>query len=248
MGYLAASQMTLKNVRSFVFLLAAVTACASPAGAEERVLGLLALPEVFGNGACDRFSPEDVALYATPGRDQPVGAVHVVENWTFHNDGGCAGLLVAVRLNASTGVQPLPTREYAYEEPGALVVDRRGSWFKVRLAEGAAWVQASARDKFYPLEDLLENGLTYLTGDWDGQLRSRPGAHGRPARTAPRAGELSVKVLESLRVKGELWFNVQVMSHSACDAGGEPNVVDSGWVPAYGPSGEPSIWFYSRGC
>jgi hypothetical protein len=240
--------MTLKNVRSFVFLLAAVTACASPAGAQERVLGLLALPAVFGNGACDRFSPEDVTLYATPNLDEPVGAVHVVENWTFHDDGGCAGLVVTVRLSASTGVHPLPTREYAYEEPGALVVDRRGSWFKVRLAEGAAWVQASARDKFYPLEDLLENGLTYLTGDWDGQLRGRPGAAARSARTPSGTGEPSVKVLKSLRVDGELWFDVQVMSHSPCDAAAEPNVVDRGWVPAHAPSGEPSIWFYSRGC
>ena len=42
--------------------------------------------------------------------------------------------------------------EYAYEEPGAVVLERRGKWFRVRLNSGSAWLEASAQDEFYGLE------------------------------------------------------------------------------------------------
>lgn len=47
-------------------LAACLLACASLAQAQERVIGLLALPEAFGHGPCVPFTPADVPLYATP--------------------------------------------------------------------------------------------------------------------------------------------------------------------------------------
>ena len=61
--------------------------------------------------------------------------------------------------------------------------------------------------------------------------------------------EPSVQVVSSQRSDGQLWFQIEVMSHSGCeDIINEPKAIDRGWVPAHSPSGQPSIWFFSRGC
>jgi hypothetical protein len=116
-----------------------------PALAQERVIGLLALPGVFGRGACDRFAPRPVALHDTP-QGRGSGTVLVLEPWTHDSRGGCEGLEVGVRVPGAAAVQQLPTKEYAYEAPGAIVLERRGTWFRVRLASGSAWLESSAPD------------------------------------------------------------------------------------------------------
>jgi hypothetical protein len=227
------------------FLFACLAALATPALAQERVLGLLALPQVFGRGACDRFTPQPVPLRADP-RGAVIGAIVVATPWTFQGDGGCSGLEIAVRMNGTTTASSLPTREYGYEEPGAIVVDARDGWYKVRLATGSAWVPSSGAE-FYSLERLYRDSLTYLSEHWEGRLFEMPANAGRAVRIS-RSDEPIVRVQRSSRIKGSQWFLVEVMSHSLCTGDGEPTVVDRGWVPAHGTSGEPSIWFYSRGC
>jgi hypothetical protein len=230
-----------------VVLLLSSAFLSQPALAQERVIGLLALPEVFGRGACDRFTPRPVDLRATP-QGQVVGTVLVVKPWTHHSNGGCEGLEVGVRAPRAATVQQLPTMEYAYEEPGAVVLERRGKWFRVRLNVGSAWLEASAQDKFYGLEQLFEDGLTYLTEAWSGQVAASPGSVGRPAKFPRLAADQPVRVRRASREKEGLWFFVDIMSHSACEGVGEPTVADQGWVPAYGKADAPTIWFYSRGC
>jgi len=43
---------------------------------------------------------------------------------------------------------------------------------------------------------------------------------------------------------------VEVLSHSLCTAaaGGPPETVAEGWLPAHAGNGEPTVWFASRGC
>ena len=202
---------------------------ASSAGAQDRVLGLLTLPEVFGNGACDRFSPRDVSLHATPG-GAAVGVVHVAKNWTLDVNGGCEGLEVAVRLRGVAEERPLPTKEYEYEAPAAIVLEQRGRWFKLRLATGSAWMLASNQDVFRPLEELYKDALTYLTPDWGRQLSDAPGARSRAARIPPGMKEPSVRIVGSQRSGGRLWFQIEVMSHSGCADLTEPKAIDRGWV------------------
>jgi hypothetical protein len=152
-----------------------------------------------------------------------------------------------VRASRTATVQQLPTMEYAYEEPGAVVLERRGKWFRVRLNVGSAWLAASAQDEFYGLEQLFERGLTYLTEAWSGQVAASPGAAGRPAKLPRLAADQPVRVRRASREKEGLWFLVDIMNHSACE-GDEPTVADQGWVPAYGKADAPTVWFYSRGC
>jgi len=237
----------MRRTLPVVALLLGSALLSQPALAQERVIGLLALPEVFGQGACDRFTPRPVELRATP-QGRVVGTLLVVKPWTHHGNNGCEGLEVGVRASRSATVEPLPTREYGYEEPGAIVLEQRGKWFRVRLNVGSAWLEASAQDKFYSLEQLFEDSLTHLTEAWSGQVAASPGSAGRPAKGTPLAERPAVRVRRASREKEGLWFLVDIMSHSACDGDGEPTVADQGWVPAYGQADAPTIWFFSRGC
>jgi hypothetical protein len=231
---------------SVVALLLSSVLFSRPALAQERIIGLLALPEVFGRGACIPFTPRPVELRATP-RGPVVGTLLVVKPWT-ENNGSCEALDVGVRAPGADTVQPLPTREYSYEEPGAVVLERRGTWFRVGLNVGSAWLEASAQDTFYSLERLFENSLTHLTAAWNGQVSASPGSAGRSAKVPDLAPDQTVRVRRASRGKEGLWFLVDIMSHSECEGDGEPTVADQGWVPAYGKADTPTIWFYSRGC
>src|SRR5262245_44620900 len=134
-----------------VLLITCMGAVALPAFAQERVIGLLALPQIFGRGACDRYTPRPVPVRAEP-RGSVIGSIVVATPWTVETDGGCSGLEVVVRTNVAADVE-LPTREYGYEEPGAIVVDARSGWYKVRLGNGSGWVPATGAE-FYSLERL----------------------------------------------------------------------------------------------
>jgi hypothetical protein len=219
----------------------------SSALAQQRpqVIGLLALPEVFGNGACDPFTPQDVPLYAARESTGIVGAIRVDEPWTASSNGGCEGLRVGVHMTGTTASDPLPTKEYGYEEPGAVVLARRGEWFLIRLGTGSAWLRSTPRDTFHSLEQLLLDGLTYLTESWNGRLAPSAGTPGRPARVEARHSQPAVRIIRSQQLSGEWWFDLEVIT-SPCE---DPDVkaLDRGWVPAYA-MGEPVIWFYSRGC
>jgi hypothetical protein len=129
--------------------------------AQDRVSGLLSLPEVFGNGPCASFTPREIPLYAAPDGQKIVAAIRVDRHWTFPGNGGCGGLIV--RVHHSDGrVSELPTEEYQYEAPAAIVLQQRGRWFRLRLTGGTAWVHASERDEFFALEDLVKGTLTTL--------------------------------------------------------------------------------------
>ena len=222
---------------------------AAESSAQSRVLGLLSLPEVFGRGACDRFKPEAVPLYRDPGDKIASGSIQVEQYWSFAPHGGCEGLEVRVRRDEQQA--ELPTLEYDYEAPAAIVLERRARWFRIRLDGDTAWVHASAVDQFMPLGDLFEEfaGVTVVNAPFTGQLATAPGT---PAgATAPRVVPAqAVRVIEIRTVRDQSWVHVEVMSHSLCDAGraGPPETVATGWLPLHAPSGEPTIWFSSRGC
>ncbi|HXV64986.1 MAG TPA: hypothetical protein VEK15_30100 [Vicinamibacteria bacterium] len=231
----------------------ALLTVSGPALAADPVIGLLSLPEVFGDFPCDEFTPEEITLYRAPDSNETVGWIRVETYWTFHAIGGCEGLKVSVYRPGTGGVAELPTKEYDYEAPAAIVLQEHGRWFQLLVDNGAAWIRASERDEFFPLERLLEDRLTYLTSAWDGRLAPSPGAETREAEREPHADESNgaepnVRVLGFRRVGEELWVDVEVMSHSFCEGAEEPKVTASGWIPAHAASGELTIWFYSRGC
>lgn len=225
-------------------LFSCLMAVVPQAFAQERVLGLLALPQVFGRGACDRYTPRPVPVRAEP-RGPVIGSIVVATPWTFQDDFACSGLEVVARLNGAPDVE-LPTQEYGYEAPGAIVVDAREGWYKVRLGIGSGWVPATGAE-FYSLQSLYGDREAYLTDQWNGRISGTPAGAGRAAPSSS-SREPMVRVRRSSRVKGTLWFFVEILNESSCIAAREPQVVASGWVPAHGATGEPIIWFASRGC
>lgn len=231
-----------------VFGLIALLASATASAAQDRVLGLLSLPEVFGNGPCHQFEPAAIDVRPTPGSASSIGSIQVDQHWSFAPHGGCEGLKVSVHRDGQRA--KLPTLEYANESPAAIVLAEQGGWFKIRLTNGAGWLQASARDLFMPLADLFSQypTLTSLTEVHRGGLLENP-AEGAGSGSAIPARS-PVRVVEFREIGGETWLRVALMSHSICDAesGGPPEVKSVGWVRAHSPSGEPAVWFSSRGC
>jgi hypothetical protein len=109
--------------------------------AQERALGLLSLPEVFGPGPCAPFEPSQVALHAAPNDGSAVAFIRVDQNWSFAPHGGCEGLEVSVHQGVRR--HELPTREYDYEMPGPEVVAT--GWLPLHDSEGEPTVWFSSR-------------------------------------------------------------------------------------------------------
>jgi hypothetical protein len=206
---------------------------------------LLSLPEVFGPRQCAPFEPSPIALHAAPNDGAAMAFIRVDQNWSFAPHGGCEGLEVGVHQGKER--HELPTREYDYEMPGAIVVEHRDGWFKVKLHERSAWLKASPVDHFMPIADLYEEfvGVTAINQSFTGRLSSTPSATMGPImpRVVPAQ---PVRVLE---IRGE-WVRVEVLSNSACTAAndGPPEVVATGWLPLHNRDGDPTVWFSSRGC
>lgn len=213
--------------------------------AQERVIGLLSLPEVFGGRECAPFEPEAIELHANPNDGRAIATIQVDRENSFAPHGGCEGLEVSVHRGAQQ--EELPTREYDYEMPAAIVLDRHDGWFKIRTRQGSAWLKASAADRFMPLSDLFEEftGVTAIAPSYSGRLVKSPGLIDGPImpRVSPNQ---AVRVIE---IRDE-WIHVEVLSNSACTAAndGPPQVISDGWLPLHDQKGEPTVWFSSRGC
>jgi hypothetical protein len=213
--------------------------------AQERTIGLLSLPEVFGPSACAPFEPAPIALHAAPNDGRAIAFIRVDKNWSFAPHGGCEGLEVSVHQGSQH--HDLPTREYDYELPGAIVLEHRDGWFRVKLHERSAWLKASLVDRFMPIADLYEEfvGVTAINQSFAGRLSNTPSTTTGPImpRVVPSQ---PVRVLE---IRGE-WVRVEVLSNSVCTAAnnGPPEVVATGWLPLHDREGEPAVWFSSRGC
>jgi hypothetical protein len=244
------TQMVMLRSNGMFWVAAVILLVQANPRAADRVIGLLRLPEVFGSAPCAPFEPRVVTLHAEPGGAQ-VASIQVDQNWSFAPHGGCEGLQVSVhRGNAR---EELPTREYDYEAPAAIVVEQRGLWFRVCLSgDASAWVEVPFADRFLPLESLYEEfiGVTFIAEGGRGQLSKAPvgtvSDRGGPSVTPGQP----VRVIETRRLAERLWLHVEVFSHSICNAAasGPPDVVAQGWMPAHLPSGEPAVWFASRGC
>jgi hypothetical protein len=224
-------------------------AFAARANAQDRVLGLLQLPEVFSTGPCVPFFPRNVTLYDSPD-GKTIGTIEVDQNWSFAPHGGCEGL--EVRVHQGKGRVELPTREFDYEAPAAIVIDRRSSWFKIRLdGNASAWVRTDAPSRFLSIESLFEEftGLTFIADASIRELRPAPNTSSNSGGVPVKAGQ-PVRVIEISRAGDRLWLHVEVYSHSMCTAAtdGPPETIGRGWLPAHAADGEPVVWFASRGC
>jgi hypothetical protein len=220
--------------------------------ARERVLGLLDLPELVGEG-CGPADPKRANLYDTPSAAKPPVAEIEFFVASREPDGhACSYAALGVRRAGRTSTERLPYDESGYEYPAAIVYERAGRWFRIALMRGSAWVHREGPLGFhqYP-ESLKDDHLTYVKKGWDGRLWRTPGDSTStpvpPAWKPYLDDNATIEVLGVRRTGQDVWIRIRLVTDD-CEGtiDGVPPV--EGWIPAYRPSGETSIWFWSRGC
>ena len=214
----------------------------------ERVIGLLDLPDITGNyqdAAC--ASQAAIQVYEKPSAAAGMtGAIAL----RMHPEYGCT---ILFRRTATSSEQELPSEESDYEIAAAVVYERRGSWFRIAVPQGSAWIERANIDDFLPYPQLLTRKLAYLRDDWDGQLRRTAGVNS-PAEPLPvewRARvsrQIGVEVLGTRRVGNDDWIRVRFDLERCGDERVSALPPVQGWLPAYRSNGTPAAWFHSRGC
>ena len=210
----------------------------------ERLVGLLDLHDVVRGGCGEPVERTTARVFRTPAENGDVGRLY----WQHSTDAVC-GLMFE---NAQGDKEEVPTLESGYEVPAAIVYERRGSWFRIRLPNGSSWIRRTDPEEFLPYPDLLRENLAHMLPGWDGTLRETPNMSGKIRPLTPGWHELlerqpSVEYLGSRRVGKDLWIHVKLLTET-CDEKLEGMTPVTGWVPAYRPNRAPSVWFSSRGC
>jgi hypothetical protein len=214
---------------------------------EQRVIGLLELPSLVGDG-CGRTPLFPMNLYDKPSDTaRSKAALTMAALSELEKD--CPKLVV--RRTTGQPDERLPTEESGYEIPAAIVYERAGSWYRIALQRGSAWMVHPHGADFLSYPDLLHDQLAYIKAGWDRRLWSSPGSGTPtliPVQSQDPEDEIAIDVIAIRRVRQQSWIQVRLTSH--CDGGtpddqGKPI---TGWIPAHRADGRPSAWFYSRGC
>ena len=212
----------------------------------ERVVGLLDLDDIIRGGCGEPIERTTARAFSTPSeKGAGVGTLY----WQHSTDATC-GLMFE---RAAGDKEEVPTLESGYEVPAAIVFERRGQWFRIRLANGSTWIRRTDPTEFLPYPDLLREKLAHTLQDWNGILRETPNVSGTIAPLTKGWHErldrqLSVDYLGSRLVGKELWIHIRLLTEGPCGQKLEGMTPVSGWVPAYRPDRSPSAWFSSRGC
>ena len=221
---------------------------------EERIVGLLEMPDILGDFGCKDFQAHSVSLYPEPSKNRPSSGTIEVRPYRNPDSPDCYESNVAVhRSGVNPSAEELPTDEIGYEMRAAVVYERKGTWFRIALLRGSAWIegQGSVNLVSYPASLASDSYLTYLRQDWDGMLWPTPAAAAAVAAPvgwqAHRGKSLPIHVLSTQTVGPETWINIRFETGDVCGQTLEKVTPLEGWIPAYRQN-MTSVWFYSRGC
>jgi hypothetical protein len=151
------------SARSHVLATAGIAVTVVAGRAQEaprRLAGLVEVPAAF-----NRFTPDGSAMPAEKHielRARPVPDGAVVATVSEPNQ--------------------LESREYDYEESGAVAYARDGEWTLVKISGGVAgWLAPQDAGTYHSLESLLQehNDLAELTDAWEGSIRPSAGNDAR---------------------------------------------------------------------
>lgn len=146
----------------------------------------------------------------------------------------------------------LVSEEFGYELTGAVVCEVSKGYYRLQNKGEPknVWVKGQDAGKFYSYEVLVQ-GLTYFSKSWDGRLFKKPNKpEGLEVLRSKEAGfsELDVKVIDSKRIGGKLWFKVSIPKDKNCNPDERQTYSGEGWIPGNGTGGDANVWYYSRGC
>lgn len=234
-GRLPDVQRLIAGMRWAVALILLLTQWAAWAAEPPKgLVGIVQVPKLFGTP--DPNGP--------PGSQQQgaSGSVNAHERPTTESK-------AITELRNPESVEKL---EYAYEESGAVVYQRKDGWYQIGLVPAGwrAWISAKDAGNFYSLEQLLTDALAYVTKHWDRTLRQSPELSA-PAKPLVLVGGKrfagDIRVVETKRIDDDLWLHVELLVPGPC-SGDEAKAVAQGWIPAYARSHDLNAWFHSRGC
>jgi hypothetical protein len=212
----------------------------------ERLIGLLDLDDIVRGGCGPAPNRARARVYGAPSENAPaMGTLY------WHEVPELECNLMIERVGGDKEV--VPTLESGYEIPAAVVFERRGSWFRIRLAKGSAWIRRNDPTGFLPYPDMLTEQLAHVAHNWDGMLRETPSASGKAITLADGWKEFldrapSIALLGSRRVSGELWLHIKLITDEVCGQKLDGLTSVTGWLPAYRVNRAPAVWFSSRGC
>jgi hypothetical protein len=212
----------------------------------ERLIGILDLPDIVQFGCGPAPNRATARLFGAPSQNGPsVGTLY------WHEVPNIECELMVERAGGAK--EEVPTLESGYEIPAAIVFERRGQWFRIRLKDGSAWIRHADEKDFLPYPDVLREHLVHTMQTWNGTLRATPGPSGRvtplsPAWQALTDRQLSIEYLGSRRVGNDLWLHIRLAAKSGCDQVYEGVADVEGWIPAYHTDRTTLAWFSSRGC
>ena len=212
----------------------------------ERLIGLLDLPEIVAGGCGPAPKRDTARVFRAPSENGPsVGTIY----WFEHGDAWCRLIIE----QAGGSKETVPTLESGYEIPAAIVYERRGPWFRIRLKDGSAWIRHNDPKDFLPYPEVLRENLAHTMQSWDGTLRATPGLSGRvtPLSAGWKAlldRQLNIQYLGSRRIGNDLWIHIRLAAKGGCGQVYEGVTDVEGWIPAYHTDRTTLAWFSSRGC
>ena len=222
---------------------------------EERVVGLLRLPEIYGDYPCQAFEPAKVNIYSEPSSQRaPIGAIERVNPIKPPEHPDCDTPVVVVRRSgAGANPEAFPSDESGEDFTTAVVYERSGLWFRIALTHGSGWIRRENDEGFLAYPEILmsESFLTYLRPGWDGSLWTEPGrGTAVPAPDAwrtHRSREIPVRITSTRKVGNDMWIQIRFETETCGQSLGKLPPLQ-GWIPAHRASRVTSVWFYSRGC
>lgn len=144
----------------------------------ERIIGLLDLPDIVGEGCGTTVKQTPAPVYDAPTQNSRRAGMFSL----IHDDNlGCVYAL----QRAEGANEPAPTLETGYEIPATPVYERRGAWFRMGLKEWSAWIRRSAREDFLAYPEVLRESLAHTMQTWDGTIRAAPGPSGQVTPLSP---------------------------------------------------------------
>ena len=151
--------------------------------------------------------------------------------------------------------------ETSYEYKTVAVSAKMQDWVRVSINEEQGWIQMGSNDSFSAYLNLIEGQLAFA---FSNQLNvaDQAGGETRKLEITPEMQGVStphsswppdIEVLDTASLSDTLgeedWIKIRIPKTSYCENyDGNTDVIFEGWVPAYDPDGEISVWYSPRGC
>lgn len=128
---------------------------------------------------------------------------------------------------------------------------KKFAWYMVGYGERAYWMTALPNIHLYRYEELIRARASFIQA-WDGKLYKKPGK--KPEMfdlkllPAHRRTHPPVEVADMADINGEPWVRIKILDSQCYEFDRPSKVVETGWVPAFQPDNQNTIWFDSKQC